>query len=77
MQRNRTEQYSVRALAAGTGISKSQAVEPLFPSAAKAAQSDNVLYALLALIDAIRLGQPRERKLAIKILEKQLGLIDG
>ncbi len=59
------------------GSAKGQAVEPLFPSAALASENDDGLYALLALIDAIRLGQPRERRLAIGILEQQLGLNDG
>ncbi len=59
------------------GKTKGQAVMPLFQSAPSAAQNDPDLYALLALIDAIRIGQPRERKLAADILQKQLGLTNG
>lgn len=48
------------------------AVEPLYPQAAAAAQQDAELYALLALTDALRLGRPREVKLARQLLEEQL-----
>lgn len=47
------------------------AVEPLYPQAAAAAQ-DAALYALLALTDALRLGRPREVKLARQLLEQHL-----
>jgi hypothetical protein len=48
------------------------AVEPLYPQAAVAAQQDAELYVLLALTDALRLGRPREVKLARQLLEAQL-----
>ena len=48
------------------------AVEPLYPQASAAAQQDTELYALLALTDALRLGRPREVKLARQLLEEQL-----
>ena len=54
------------------GRSRGQAVEPLFKSSPHAVQRDPVLYELLALVDAIRLGQPRERMLATELLEKRL-----
>ncbi|OLS59538.1 hypothetical protein PSEMO_55050 [Pseudomonas putida] len=47
-------------------------VEPLFRTAADAARKDPEMYALLALIDAIRLGQPRERNLAAQLLRERL-----
>ena len=47
------------------------AVEPLYPQAPAAAQQDFELYALLALTDALRLGRPREVKLARQLLEQQ------
>lgn len=56
------------------GLSKGQGVEPLFKSATYAIRQDPTLYVLLALVDAIRMGQPRERNLAIHRLEKYLGL---
>ena len=47
-------------------------VEPLFKTAADAARKDPEMYALLALVDAIRLGQPRERNLAAELLQDRL-----
>lgn len=49
-------------------------VEPLFKTAAIAARRDPEMYALLALIDAIRLGQPRERNFAIEALRTWMEL---
>ena len=56
------------------GNTKGQAVEPLFKSATIAVRRDPEMYALLALVDAIRVGQPREANLATEILEKRLGI---
>lgn len=50
------------------GKVKGLAVEPLFKSAPYAVRRDPDFYALLALVDSIRLGQPRERKLAADML---------
>ena len=47
-------------------------VEPLFKTAPDAARRDPEMYALLALVDAIRLGQPRESNLAAKNLQERL-----
>jgi len=41
------------------GKTKGQTVEPLFKSVTYAVRRDAELYALLALVDAIRVGQPR------------------
>jgi hypothetical protein len=46
------------------GATRGVALEPLYPSAPVAALRDPALYELLALIDAIREGRARERKLA-------------
>lgn len=54
------------------GNSKGQAVEPLFKSVAFAVRRDPELYAMLALVDAIRLGHPRESKLAAERLAEYL-----
>lgn len=54
------------------GNTKGQAVEPLFKSATYAVRRDAELYALLALVDAIRIGQPRERNMGIELLQKRL-----
>jgi DNA-binding Lrp family transcriptional regulator len=44
-------------------------VRPLYSSVARAARRDSKLYALLALVDALRLGRARERAMA----ESRLG----
>lgn len=49
-----------------------QAIAPLFRSVPMAARRDPELYALLALVDAIRLGQPREAGVARTLLEQHL-----
>ena len=56
------------------GKSKGQAITPLFKSATYAIRHDKDLYAMLALIDAIRIGLPRESKLSGKILYKYMEL---
>jgi hypothetical protein len=56
------------------GNTKGQAVEPLFKSVTYAVRRDAELYAFLALIDSIRLGQPRERNIAVDQLHQRLGL---
>lgn len=54
------------------GSVRGQSVKPLYPSAVLAARRDPELYDLLALVDALRLGRARERKLAEELLEKRL-----
>lgn len=54
------------------GNSKGQAIEPLFKSVPYAVRRDRELYAMLALVDAIRLGHPRESNLAAKQLAQYL-----
>lgn len=54
------------------GRDHGQAVEPLFKSVPFAAQQDDVLYASLALVDAIRLGNARERTIAREELKTRL-----
>jgi hypothetical protein len=46
------------------GTNKGQAVEPLFKSVTLAIRKDPDMYAMLALIDSIRLGNAREANLA-------------
>ncbi|MFC0139657.1 hypothetical protein ACFFJN_05995 [Erwinia mallotivora] len=50
--------------------SKGQKVVPLFHSVPYAVRLDGNLYEMLALVDAIRLGNQREAGLAAKMLEK-------
>lgn len=55
------------------GSVRGQAVDPLYRSAAKAARQDPILYELLALVDAIRIGRARERQSAVRHLRSRLG----
>jgi len=54
------------------GDEMGQGVKPLYKSVPYAAKRDSELYASLALIDALRLGNPREEKLAQQLLKKGL-----
>lgn len=54
------------------GEVRGQAVKPLYPTVAHAARQDPKLHDLLALVDALRLGRARERKIAEQELEKRL-----
>ncbi len=54
------------------GKVRGQAILPLYPKLPLAAQSDPVFYELLALFDALRMGQARERELASGLLEDRL-----
>jgi len=51
---------------------KGYAVEPLYPGVVKAAKKDPNLYFSLAMVDILRLGKTREKKIAIGQLEKLL-----
>lgn len=55
------------------GEEMGQSVEPLFKTVPEAAEKDERLYAYLALIDAIRLGNQREANLAANMLKERLG----
>lgn len=55
------------------GQEMGQSVEPLFKSVPEAAEKDERLYAYLALIDAVRLGNQREANLAADLLAERLG----
>lgn len=54
-----------------SGNAKGQAIKPLYKSAPTAAKADSKLYELLALVDAIRIGNSRETELATQLLEKE------
>ncbi|WP_217632571.1 hypothetical protein [Marinobacter sp. AC-23] len=54
------------------GNKKGLEVEPLFKTVGHAVRRDPELYALLALVDAIRIGNPREANLAAELLKKHL-----
>ncbi|MBX7115874.1 MAG: hypothetical protein K1X64_16210 [Myxococcaceae bacterium] len=61
-----------RVWKSGRGDVRGRAVEPLYPSVPEAAKKNRTLHELLALADALRIGQARERKLAVAELEKRL-----
>ncbi len=54
------------------GAARGESIEPLHPSAPRAAREQSVLYELLALVDALRIGRARERKLAMEELEQRI-----
>ncbi|MCK5799386.1 MAG: hypothetical protein KAI47_19480 [Deltaproteobacteria bacterium] len=54
------------------GTQRGEAVEPLHASVPQAAKNDPRLYELLALVDVLRIGRARERKLASVHLEERL-----
>lgn len=53
-----------------TGDVRGFRVDPLYPSIPKAVKNDLKLYVMLALVDAIRIGRAREKKLAEQELKK-------
>jgi hypothetical protein len=54
------------------GVVRGEVVEPLYGSVVRAAQSNLDLYQNLALVDGIRIGGARVRKLAADLLTKRL-----
>lgn len=54
------------------GTVRGQSITPLFPSAVEAAKKDSDLYALLVIVDTIRIGKVRERQAAIDFLDKYI-----
>jgi hypothetical protein len=53
------------------GHVRGEGIEPLHASAPLAAQEDSSLYALLALVDAVRIGRARERRVAQALLAER------
>lgn len=54
------------------GTHRGVTLQPLYPNLPLAAQDDIALYELLALFDALRIGQARERELAAALLRELL-----
>lgn len=54
------------------GAVRGQSITPLYPAVVEAVKKDSDLYALLAIVDAIRIGTIRERQIAIDCLERYL-----
>lgn len=57
------------------GALRGYALEPLYGSAPAAARKDPVLYELLALVDVLREGAPREQALAGRELHERLRVV--
>lgn len=55
-----------------SGVVRGVAFYPLYPTVPNAASRNPALYELLVLFDAIRGGSPRERALAIELLDQRL-----
>jgi hypothetical protein len=56
------------------GKERGQAIEPLYKSVPDSVKKDRTLYHYLALADAIRVGGPRESKVAVNLLKTGMGL---
>ena len=56
------------------GSCMGQSVEPLFKSVPMSVRRDPVLYDLLALTDALRVGKPREQALAAQMLADRMAV---
>jgi len=54
------------------GNTRGGSINPLYPGAIDAVQSDEDLYHLLALLDVMRIGKVREKDVAIKELERMI-----
>ncbi|WAC13010.1 hypothetical protein [Dyadobacter pollutisoli] len=54
------------------GLHRGQSILPLYKGAAIAAQNDENLYKLLASIDILRVGRPREINAALSVIENYL-----
>jgi hypothetical protein len=54
------------------GNTRGEALLPLYEKLPLAAKDDRELYELLALFDALRIGQAREREIARRLLEERL-----
>lgn len=54
------------------GTVRGESIPPSAPSAVDAALQDERLYHVLAPIDAVRIGRPREQKLAMRLLKEIL-----
>lgn len=54
-----------------SGSVRGMAFIPLYPTVPEAAERNPILYELLVLVDAIRGGSPRERALAMKMLDER------
>lgn len=67
-----TEEWAIPVWPFDEGQVRGESFSPLYRSAPVAASRDERLYELLALVDAIRGGRSRERKMAIEAFAERL-----
>ncbi len=54
------------------GTQRGQAIEPLYKSLPQIVFEDKSFYELLVIVDTIRIGRTREKKIAVEELNKRL-----
>lgn len=54
------------------GTHRGQAIEPLYKTLPEIVQEESLFYELLTLVDTIRVGRVREKKIAVDELKKRL-----
>lgn len=54
------------------GVVRGESLVPLYPTVPMAAAQDQALYELLVLVDGLRVGKAREKKLSVELLEKRI-----
>lgn len=54
------------------GTARGEGIKPLYRTVPEAARSDDRLYKLLALVDALRVGGARERRVTAEMLDREL-----
>jgi len=59
------------------GKIKGRAIEPLHAGAPLVARTDKELYAMLALVDVLRVGRAREREFAEAELQRRIAHVDS
>ena len=59
-----------------SGTTKGESLLPIYSTVPRAVQHDEMLYRLMALIDVVRVGEAKERRMAIDLLDKLI-LGDG
>ncbi len=72
VQKMTTEEWAVPVWPFPDGQVRGESFSPLYRSVPMAASRDERLYELLALVDAIRGGRSRERKMALEVFARKL-----
>lgn len=72
-QKMASDELAVPVWPLDVGRIRGESFSPLYRSAPIAARRDERLYELLALVDAIRGGRSRERKMALSLLSERMG----